>query len=232
MTGDIFKNTVSAKGQLMDTQFVSFHENPKAKIRVLFVGNSITRHGVLESIGWYKDCGMAASCIEKDFVHLVIKGIEERYGEVEYCIAQAAEWERKFWTDGEVLSQFAPARDFAADIVIIRIGENIDVEKMPKYDFAEHFAYMLKFFFAQAKIKVVSDLFWSYLPIDEAIKMVAQKEGYSFVSLGELGSRADCKALGEYEHQGVALHPNDRGMRGIADLILKAIDEEKSKKKM
>ena len=83
---DIFENTVSAIGQLKDTEYVTYHLKENAKFRVLFVGNSITRHGIKEEIGWTRDCGMAASCLEKDYVHLVVKGLEEKYGPVSYCI--------------------------------------------------------------------------------------------------------------------------------------------------
>ena len=34
--------------------------------RILFIGNSITRHGPRPSIGWTNDFGMAASSIDKD----------------------------------------------------------------------------------------------------------------------------------------------------------------------
>ena len=46
----IEKNTVKAKNQLKKNNFVTFeNENGKGK-RIMFIGNSITRHGVLPSI--------------------------------------------------------------------------------------------------------------------------------------------------------------------------------------
>lgn len=77
---DIFENTVSARGQLKDSEYIKYTFKEGAKLRVLFVGNSITRHGVKEEIGWMRDCGMAASCLEKDYVHLVVKGLEKNTG--------------------------------------------------------------------------------------------------------------------------------------------------------
>ncbi len=220
---DLLNNTVSAEGQLKDTQYISFHYEEGAKLKVLFVGNSITRHGVLEEIGWTRDCGMAASCLEKDYVHQVVKGLEEKYGKISYCVTHAVEWERAFDKDGEVLAQFAPAVAFDADIVILRIGENSDVELAKKEDYYEHFDYMAKFFFSERCKKVVTGLFWRYDPFDLPIERVAKDNGYIYVSIDKYGNMDEMKALTEFWHGGVAKHPNDNGMRAIAEEILKVL---------
>jgi len=74
----IKENTVSAKGQLVNSDSLRFYGDENAKIKILIVGNSITRHGVLPSIGWYHDFGMAASAEENDYVHLLMKKWRER----------------------------------------------------------------------------------------------------------------------------------------------------------
>ena len=74
-------NTVSAVHQLDPTKYVRITEKPGAKLKVLFVGNSITRHMPLPSIGWTGDWGMAASCEEKDYVHQTVRLLEEKLGE-------------------------------------------------------------------------------------------------------------------------------------------------------
>ena len=220
---DFFENTVPATEQLKNTEYVTFNYAKNAKLKIAFVGNSITRHGVKEEIGWTRDCGMAASCKEKDYVHLVVKALEEKYGAVSYCICQAVAWEYAFDKDEEVLRQFDCVRQFDPDIVVSRIGENSDIELLKKGDYYEHFDFMAKYFFTERAKKVVTSLFWRYDPIDIPIEKVAKDNGYIYVSIYEYGRKDDCKALTEFTHGGVAKHPNDKGMRMIADAILKVL---------
>ena len=217
------KNTVSAKDQLKDTQFIQYHLKENAKLKVLFVGNSITRHEKADHLGWMRCCGMAASCLEKDYVHLVVKGLEEKYGDISYCVTTAVGWEYDFAHGEEVLKQYEQLKEFDADIVILRIGENSNREQLADNDYEEAFDKMAKFFYRDARKKILTSLFWRYDPFDVPIEAVAKKNGYTFVSLNEFGDRDDCKAYGEYEHGGVAQHPNDKGMAEIANAILKVL---------
>ncbi len=81
--------------------------------RVLFLGNSITRHGVLEKIGWNLDCGMAASALEKDYVHLVANGLAQLSGKKpEILTANVADFERGDHLDGfELIAQLRARRE-------------------------------------------------------------------------------------------------------------------------
>ena len=40
--------------------------------KVLLFGNSLSTHGVAEKIGWMHKSGMAATAIDKDYVHLLL----------------------------------------------------------------------------------------------------------------------------------------------------------------
>jgi FMN phosphatase YigB (HAD superfamily) len=68
--------------------------NPK---RVLFIGNSITRHEPAPDIGWYGSWGMAASCEKNDYAHVIISKFEEAGLPIEYKIKNIADFERAFW---------------------------------------------------------------------------------------------------------------------------------------
>ena len=90
------KNTVSAKGQLAETDHVKFDFPADDGIRVMFVGNSITLHGKNANIGWHNECGMAASSKEKDYVHLLEASIKKCDPHAAFCICQVADWERGY----------------------------------------------------------------------------------------------------------------------------------------
>ena len=81
---DLLNNNVSAKGQLEESLYVSFFGDGGKK--VLFVGNSITRHRPLATIGWHGDWGMSASSLEKDYVHLVADELKKRYGSAHVAV--------------------------------------------------------------------------------------------------------------------------------------------------
>ena len=86
-------NTVAAENQLPQEQRLTSAEGGAA-FRVLFVGNSITRHGPKPDIGWPWDWGMAASSIENDYVHLFMRMLKCLIPGASHRIAQAASWER------------------------------------------------------------------------------------------------------------------------------------------
>ena len=224
---DYERNTVSASGQTDDYDIVRIVDQGAPR-NVLFVGNSITRHKPKPEIGWDHDWGMAASCEENDYVHVAVRLIEQKLGPVNYCTACCGEWERHYWEDETRLSDWKAARDFAADIVVIRIGENVwgIRDKLNEYPFRPHYERMVRYFASAPWAKVIiTDLFWEDFGINEDIRRTAQENGYAFVHLGDLGARDrdEYKAIGKFWHGGVAIHPNDEGMRLIAGRIAEKI---------
>jgi len=213
-------NTVDAGRQVSDDKLVKIVRN-NGKIKITFLGNSITRHMPKPEIGWHHDWGMAASSEEKDYVHIIVKALEEKYGEVDYCMCSLGIWEKEYWNT-DILNKYLAAVEFDADIVVVRIAENVwgVRDKLAELPLATYWEYMIKFFSKSTTKIIVTDDFWSYAPIDDPIHEVCAKNNYTLVKLGELGDDPNNKALKEYEHEGVAIHPNDAGMRAIALKIL------------
>ena len=44
---------------------------------------------------------------------------------------------------------------------------------------------------------------------------------YALAKLGDLGEKDEMKALGLFSHEGVSIHPGDKGMSEIANRIFK-----------
>lgn len=217
---DIEKNTVDASKQVKE-KFKIF-DGVKGGKRVLFLGNSITLHETKPEIGWNHNWGMAASSEQNDYVHIVLDGLKEKFGAVNYCITNVGEWELNFWKT-EVLESFFASKDFGADIVVVRLGENVNRQKLSEYDFEKDFENFVRYFSGKAEKVIITDLFWEYKELDEMIKNVCERVNGQFVMLSDLGYDNANKALGLFEHEGVALHPGDRGMAKIAERILAAI---------
>ena len=219
----IDKNTVSAKGQLKESEFVSFINPEGTGKRILFVGNSITRHGVLPEIGWHNDWGMAASGLENDYVHIVIKELNKTFKDAVFCICQVANWERQYKTGEDTLYQYEGARDFGADIIIMRCIENCPQEDFNHEVFTNQYKNLIDYLNVSKNADVILTTgFWNHIG-DVNIENIAKERGYKFKYLGDLGEDDQMKAIGLFEHSGVANHPGDKGMEAIAERILEKI---------
>ena len=216
----IDKNTVAVKDQLKPNEAVTFERLKGSGKRVMFVGNSITRHGVADEIGWHWDFGMAASSIDKDYVHLLIKHILADDPDAAFCICQVWEWELNYREGEKVLDKYAPARAFEADVIIMRCIENCAVKDFDSEAFCREYKKLIDYLDPTGRAKVIlTTSFWNHPEGDRAIKSVAAERGYPAAYLGDLGEDDSMKAIGLFEHDGVANHPGDKGMAAIAERI-------------
>lgn len=216
------KNTVQSKNQVSNYMYFEGTENSSK--RIMFIGNSITWHGPAPHIGWYGDWGMAASAREKDYVHLIMKYIKEKYPDAYFCVIQAAEWERNY-KECKLDELFSEAKSFMPDIIITRLSENIFAEDFDCNLLVEKMNELHKYFAYEkdeVKILVTSNLFNNQIK-DEALKKYAERFAAEYVYIDDYCKNEDNKAL-EFEHEGVRLHPGDKGMRFIADRIIDTLD--------
>lgn len=224
-----FVNTVPGSNQLKEKDYLNFMFHVKASKKVLIVGNSITRHASKADIGWHGDWGMAASCADNDYVHILHRKLTEHFGAVSICVAQAGAWEMSEHAKKEekLIECYKPAAQFEADILIIRIGENVDMSKTSISELAEDFGQMIRFFGGARECSkvIVTGQFWESPEREEAVMLAARRHGYYFVPLSDLGMNEKMTAMGLFEHAGVAGHPGDLGMHCIAQRIMNKIKE-------
>ncbi len=198
--------------------------------RVVFLGNSITKHGPKESVGWSGNWGMAASEEARDYVHLVIVGLSQiAEAPCETMVRNIAGFERNYATyDLDPLTE--EIGPFNPDLVILAIGENV-----PKLETAEEktiFAGRLTALLKGLQSKgnpriVIRSSFWANEAKDQILREVCEEVGGTFVDIGHLGKDQSNYARSEREftHAGVAAHPGDKGMQEIADAILTAVKQ-------
>jgi hypothetical protein len=221
---DMQQNTVSAEGQLKDSRLVRFHHPEGKGPRILIAGNSITLHAPSEGIGWFLECGMAASAPEKDYVHQLEAGILAVHRDASFCICQVADWERGYLTGGDALHEpYASARDFGADVIVLRFVENCRAADFDGEIFRRELDRFVRFLDGSGKASangavIVSTGFWRH-PGDEDLLRYAKEQGFPSVVLGDLGADNAMKAIGLFAHGGVASHPGDAGMKAIAERL-------------
>lgn len=213
------KNTVDSQNQLKETEYVSFVNAYGTGSRVMFLGNSITLHGVKEEIGWYQAWGMAASAKEKDYVHRLIAAVQKQQQDAAFCICQGATWEREYKNGSAVYDSYESARAFGADVIVMRLIENCSGREFEPQTFKQALKDYLAFLDPAGKAKVIfTTSFWRH-PGDVMIKELAAEREQPLVMLGDLGEQDEMKAIGLFEHAGVANHPGDLGMEKIAERI-------------
>lgn len=220
---EFIKNNVEANDQVSAFYYLEGDKN--AELKVMFIGNSITIHEPKPEIGWHRCCGMAASNLEHDYVHLVYKYLLTKHKSVSVCVFNGGRWELDYTNTDKANSIIYQIKDYNPDIVIIRIGENFNKEYLSEgKDPYLAFDYLIKAAKEATDNVIVTSLFWEYEYLDSQIEKAAKDNKAKYVYLTDLSKDKTNEAIGQFEHQGICLHPNDRGMREIANRIIKLLE--------
>ena len=199
--------------------------------KVLFLGNSITKHGPKADIDWSGNWGMAASAEAKDYVHLVTAGLAAKVGPVpETMVKNIADFERAH-AGYDIAGKLREAIDFQADLIIVAIGENVPALKTPEEQaaFQESATKLLTTLKAgRHSVVLVRSCFWKNAAKDQALQKASAAAGGRFVDLSALAGDEGNYARSErtFKHAGVANHPGDKGMVAIAAALLEAVGKK------
>ena len=97
-------------------------------IKILVLGNSISNHGTSAASGWFAPNaqGMAATTLDKDFVHVMLAKAQEVNPNVDVKIVTAWSLEANFhnW-ESLIATEYQEAVNYDADIIIAQFGENV-----------------------------------------------------------------------------------------------------------
>jgi hypothetical protein len=205
--------------------------------RILFLGNSITLHGVHQPYGWLNYCGMAASVPEKDYVHQLVARIDAVTGEhLRISPTEDAEpanilnvadiLERQYatYTNDRLRKQI----DRKPDLVILQFGENTPREGFDAAAFKTAVQTLMDGLrdSSSPQMFVVSQILGAGGALDDAKREVCA-EGPShraFVDLSDFGKDPTNLARSEPYYTGIITgHPGDQGMARIAEAVFNAM---------
>jgi hypothetical protein len=183
---------------------------------VLVLGNSILQHGPDQTIGWSGNWGMAATCIDSDFVHRLIRDIKQKDSSVQIKFRNIAGFERNYRSFD--LSSLDSLKN--PDLLIMRIGENVDNEQAMDSNFIAHYDELIKFLDSKHQsVRLITDGFWENRYVNGLIRAYSEAEHDPFISIRDLSKDSTNRAGGKFSNQGVALHPSDKGMKMIEERI-------------
>lgn len=187
---------------------------------VVILGNSIVRHMPKADIGWGGPArGMASSVPDSDMVHLLTARFHAAVPSSRVAAKNIAEWEGAFWKYD--LSQLDTLRQMHPDLLVVRIGENVNPDSAKAHNFALHLARLIKYLSGSAQPKVVVfGSFWDSPVVGPLEAQMCTEAGFKFVPLSGLSADpANTAGLQRFPNPGVAHHPGDQGMRLIARTI-------------
>ncbi len=213
---------------LLTLIFICATVHASAQTKVLFLGNSITKHGPKKDIDWSGNWGMAASAEANDYVHLVTKALTEKAGTApQVMVKNIADFERAY-SGYDIAAKLKDAVEFKADLIILAIGENVPGLKTAedKTKLQASITTLLSALKGERKPTIlVRSCFWANAAKDEALQLACTTVGGIYVNIGSLSKDESNYARSErpYKHAGVANHPGDKGMAAIAAALVKAV---------
>lgn len=205
------------------SESVYFLGDENASNKVLVLGNSITRHGVLEEIGWTGDWGMAASSRDNDYVHQLYSKLGEDYY---LMVRQASYWETHFNDENVLPDNFSEEQEFDADIIVFMLGENchsLVQDAASQAIFYNKLNELIDYFLSEGKQFILTTCVWENALVDATIEQIATERNLPIVDLNCVGADSSNLAVGQFAHGGVASHPGDKGMALIATLLYNEI---------
>lgn len=192
--------------------------------RMMVIGNSIMNHAPLPAQGWFNTNGMAASAPEKDFVHLLTARLAQQYPQVTVRLVSGGNFERHFGKPDYSIDEFnEPLQQFKPDLIIVRLGENVDEgDVLSPRNFEAQYRKLLERFatYTGQPVKIVcTTSVWKRTQTDIVVRRVATEKGITLVDMSTMVGQDQFFAFNEYKDAAIGAHPNDNGMKRIADLI-------------
>ena len=124
--------------------------------------------------------------------------------------------------DDNVFDEYSNLKDFEADAVVIVLGENIHENEHTQDELADKFSELISYLRkgkSNVPVLISQPFLWEKPVVCKAIEKAAAELNAMVMDMSELSQDLSFRAIGKFEHSGVAAHPSDKGMKRIADII-------------
>lgn len=237
------KEQLSAMNRTTNPSFIDTSNNIKGKaFKLLIIGNSLTRHGIAENIGWTHVSGMAATKMTNDFVHLLFYKVENLLPsrKIELRIANFADFERNY--SAFDFGSVDKLVDYQPDIIVFQLGENVSFNQLNTPSlFEKKYTYLINCFKKQNNpIIICTTPFFPSVEKNQIIEGIALNTKSFLADLSHLPSldkenyaknEKDYKGnRSEWKNEGIGIHPGDYGMRNIAQQLFIIINASLDKR--
>lgn len=192
-------------------------------ITCLFLGNSLTYHGVIDEEPAEGKRGLTATSVEKDYVHVLLKTISEEHNvNIKYSILNIAQFERTFTKHSFEMGKLALAENKQPDYLFVQIGENVNKDDLIDAKKYEDEYIKLLALFPNSK-RIITIPFWPDKNKEYATTNIAINSQSYLVDISHLGNGTDplnfSSSYKDYKMPGVGGHPGDYGMANIANCL-------------
>jgi len=213
--------------------------------KILVIGNSLSIHAIANDIGWNHFSGMAATSMEKDYVHLLFKKIENKLPNrnLNLRISQFANYERNLTIlNPKILDSLI---NYQPDLIIFQLGENVRIQSHKDESlFEQKYIELINIFKQNGNpMTICTTPFFPSLPKNEIVQKVALSTNSYLVDLSHLSllntenyAKDEKNYPGDrsvWKVGGIGIHPGDIGMENIAKQIFITINatipDEKNK---
>lgn len=190
---------------------------------ILAIGDSITRHGPSEKLGWTGDWGMAASARELDWPHRLQAQIATHQGGVvpELLLDAAGGGRIR-----DKLARLAQVTAQKADLIVIQLGENENKPELIATFEQDYAALVSALRTAQPAARIICLGVWGGDPRKDAlIHRICMQQGAWFAGIAAVCADPAnwAKADQRWTHPGVNWHPGDKGMAAYAATVWRVL---------
>ena len=207
--------------QKTKTEIVVTKPAPKAFSNIVILGNSIT---LIPPMGgeWPYNWGMAASAADSDYVHRLTAKFKALNANSKVTIQNINAYEGDF-ENFDLDGHFKTLNDSKPDLLIIRIGENLNQVPFNEVAFAKSYANLINYFKrdnSNLQILSVGPL-WPRPDLERIMSITP------YQTLSQFCFDPSNYAYGKFIDPGIQAHPGDKGMRVIADSIWSGVQRLK-----